>query len=249
MKNKMQYISWNRRHLRLPLRYFFSNRKVKDRLFCYIFEQDRKALLQLYNYLNGTDYKDEHALQIVTLDNVVYMSMNNDIAFLITGNLNLYEHQSTVCPNLPLRFLLYIAAEYEGLVARMRANIYGRTLIPLPQPHCVVFYNGDDEMEDEQYLYLSDAYTEKQNPRDAPCLDLKVRVLNINHSFPADMQMIPFVPSMSSTVFIIVRLSCGPWLLPSERFQTSGHLCLVSFSRIHSAKLRMSSIPYAMKPS
>lgn len=109
------------------------------------------------------------------------MSMNNDIAFLITGNLNLYEHQSTVCPNLPLRFLLYTAAEYEGLVARMRANIYGRTLIPLPQPHCVVFYNGDDEMEDEQYLYLSDAYTEKQNPRDAPCLDLKVRVLNINH--------------------------------------------------------------------
>ena len=94
MKNKMQYISWTRRHLRLPLRYFFSNRKVKDRLFCYIFEQDRKALLQLYNYLNGTDYKDEHALQIVTLDNVVYMSMNNDIAFLITGNLNLYEHLS-----------------------------------------------------------------------------------------------------------------------------------------------------------
>mgnify|MGYP006922474067 CR=1 FL=1 len=45
------------------------------------------------------------------------MSMKNDMAFLLAGALNLYEHQSTFCPNLPLRFLLYIAAEYESLAA------------------------------------------------------------------------------------------------------------------------------------
>ena len=181
MKNKMQFLSYQRRFFRLQPRYFFGNRKVKDRLFCYIFEHDRKALLQLYNALNHSDYQDEQLLQVVTLDNVVYMSMHNDMAFLLIGTLNLYEHQSTLCPNLPLRFLLYIAAEYEGLVTKAGENIYGRTLVRLPAPQCVVFYNGDDETEEEQYLRLTDAFAEEQGIKTASCLELSVRVLNINY--------------------------------------------------------------------
>lgn len=181
MKQKMRFISWKSRLSRLQLPYFFSNRNAKDRLFCYVFEHDRKALLQLYNALNHTDYQDEQALQIVTLDNVVYMAMNNDVAFLLIGTLNMYEHQSTFCPNLPLRFLLYIAAEYEGLVAKMNANIYGQNLIPLPAPQCVVFYNGEDEMADEQYLYLTDAFANEKGKKSESCLELTVRMLNINY--------------------------------------------------------------------
>ena len=79
------------------------NRTVKDRLFRFIFSKDPAALLQLYNALNGTDYEDADALEIVTLDNIVYMSMKNDLAFIVTGVLNLYEHQSTINPNMPLR--------------------------------------------------------------------------------------------------------------------------------------------------
>lgn len=181
MYPRMEFVPRKNRLFRLPLRRFFGNRNVKDRLFCYIFERDRAALLQLYNMLNHTDYRDPQALQVVTLDNVVYMSMKNDMAFLLSGTLNLYEHQSTFCPNLPLRFLLYIAAEYEGLVAKMKANIYGKTLIPLPAPQCVVFYNGDDEMADEQYLRLADAFAEAQESGTASCLELTVRMLNINY--------------------------------------------------------------------
>ena len=70
----------------------FINRTVKDRLFRFIFSKDPAALLQLYNALNGTDYEDADALEIVTLDNIVYMSMKNDLAFIVTGVLNLYEH-------------------------------------------------------------------------------------------------------------------------------------------------------------
>jgi hypothetical protein len=83
MNAKMKFVPRKRRLLRLPLRRFVGNRNVKDRLFCYIFEQDREALLQLYNALNHTKYRDAQALQIVTLDNVVYMSMKNDMAFLL----------------------------------------------------------------------------------------------------------------------------------------------------------------------
>lgn len=181
MNLKIKYVSRKRRLFRLHLPYFFSNRNVKDRLFCYIFEHDRKALLQLYNALNHTNYQDEQELHIVTLDNVVYMAMNNDVAFLLLGTLNLYEHQSTFCPNLPLRFLLYLAAEYEGLLSKMKANIYGQTLILLPSPQCVVFYNGESEIEDEQYLHLTDAFKDDNRKNPNSCLELTVRMLNINN--------------------------------------------------------------------
>ncbi len=181
MHSKMRFRSRRERLFRLPLRHFFGNRKVKDRLFCYIFEKDKKALLELYNALNGTDYQDERALQVVTLENVVYMSMNNDLAFLLTDTLNLYEHQSTFCPNLPLRFLLYLAAEYEAITEKIGANIYGSTQITLPAPQCIVFYNGNRELEDESCLYLTDAFKDESGRKQESCLELKVRLLNINH--------------------------------------------------------------------
>ena len=162
---------------------FFSNYKIKDRLFCYIFEKDRKALLQLYNVLNGTDYEDEHALRIVTLKNVVYMSMNNDVAFVLAGAMNLYEHQSTYCPNMPLRFLLYLAAEYEVLVEGMDVNLYGSALIKLPAPQCIVFYNGNEAIPEEQLLYLTDAFTNADGNRQESCIELTVKVLNINDGY------------------------------------------------------------------
>ena len=181
MMKKMRFVPWKRRLFRLPIRYFFGNRNVKDRLFCYIFEHDRKSLLKLYNALNGTDYRDEQALQIVTLDNVVYMAMNNDVAFLLGASLNLYEHQSTLCPNLPLRLLIYLAAEYESLAGRTGGNIYGSRLIRLPAPRCIVFYNGDDAAEEEEILQLTDAFTDETGRKQESCLNLTVRVLNINY--------------------------------------------------------------------
>lgn len=45
-------------------------------------------------------------LEINTLRNAIYMSMHNDISFVIDSRLTLYEHPSTYSPNLPLRFLL-----------------------------------------------------------------------------------------------------------------------------------------------
>ncbi|MGN1180421.1 MAG: hypothetical protein ACI4SD_04335 [Suilimivivens sp.] len=43
------------------------HRQIKDRLFRFLFEKDREALLQLYNALNGTDYQDSSMLQVVTM--------------------------------------------------------------------------------------------------------------------------------------------------------------------------------------
>ena len=153
-------------------------RQIKDRLFRFLFDKDREALLELYNALNGTDYKDASMLNVVTIESAVYVVMKNDLAFMIAGVLNLYEHQSTLNPNMPVRFLIYLAQEYQMIVNMSGTSLYGTKQIVLPTPHCIVFYNGDKEIPEEQILKLSDAFENKDKEADA---ELKVKVLNINY--------------------------------------------------------------------
>lgn len=119
----------------------------------------RENLLSLYNAVNHSHYKDPKELEIVTLKNAVYMNMKNDQAFLLDMQLNLYEHQSTWNPNMPLRFLFYVAKEYQMLVRNQ--TLYASALVELPTPHFVVFYNGEKEREAEGLLKLSHSFMQK----------------------------------------------------------------------------------------
>lgn len=76
-------------------------RDYKDTIFRMIFSEKRE-LLALYNAVNGTDYDNPDELEITTLENAVYMTVKNDISCVIDMRLDLYEHQSTVNPNMPL---------------------------------------------------------------------------------------------------------------------------------------------------
>lgn len=71
------------------------------RLFQRVF-QDKEDLLELYNAINGTDHQNPEELEITTLEDVIFMSMKNDKSFMISSTMNLYEHQSTVNPNMPV---------------------------------------------------------------------------------------------------------------------------------------------------
>ncbi len=153
-----------------------TNRKYKDRLFRFLF-QEKKDLLDLYNAVNESFYTDPNELEIITLDDVIFMKMKNDLSFMISDQLNLYEHQSTFSPNMPLRGLLYFARQYEGLIAQRKDNMYGSKLIMLPTPKYVVFYNGKDRQEDKSELLLSDAF--EAGPGSG-CLECQALMLNIN---------------------------------------------------------------------
>ena len=152
--------------------------QVKDRLFRFLFEKNREALLELYNALNGTDYEDASKLQVVTIENAVYTVMKNDLAFILAGTVNLYEHQSTYNPNMPVRILIYLAQEYQMIIEESPVSIYSTRRIMLPTPNCIVFYNGDREEPEKQILRLSDAFENRKQRGDA---ELSVRMLNINH--------------------------------------------------------------------
>ena len=131
---------------------------------------------KLYNAVSGKDYQNPEALNVVTLENAVYMGMKNDLAFVLETGLYLYEHQSTYNPNIPLRDLFYIANEYQTLVDKR--SLYSSSIQKIPTPKFLVFYNGEDRsVPDRQELRLSDAY---ENPTGEPALELKVTMLNIN---------------------------------------------------------------------
>ena len=134
-------------------------RNYKDLVFRKIFH-DKEKLLSLYNALNHSHYEDPELLHITTLENAVYLSVQNDLSFVVDFDLWFFEHQSTLNPNMPYRFLLYLASEYSKL--NTDDLLYSNKLQMLDTPHFVVFYNGTDPLPEYSTLKLSSAYRNKE---------------------------------------------------------------------------------------
>ena len=151
-----------------------TRRNYKDTLFRMLFN-DKESLLCLYNAVNGTDYDNAGDLEINTLENAIYMSMRNDVSFVFDFSLNLYEHQSTVNPNMPLRDLFYVSSMLQNIVKD--EDLYRSALVRIPTPRFIVFYNGVKGQPERREYRLSDAF---QQETGRPELELVVTVLNIN---------------------------------------------------------------------
>ena len=156
-----------------------ANRNYKDTVFRMLFS-DRKNLLSLYNAVNQSNYKNPEDLEIVTLENAIYMGIKNDLAFIIDTNLYLYEHQSTYNPNMPLRDLFYISSEYQKM--QDQKSLYSSSLQKIPAPNFIEFYNGSDPVCDVFEHRLSSAF---EHLSGEPKLELIVTVLNINEGHNA----------------------------------------------------------------
>lgn len=155
------------------------SREYKDRLFRAVFKEKR-YLLDLYNAVNGTDYRDPDALQVNTIENIIYLSMKNDLSFLLSGTLNLYEHQSSYNPNMPIRGLLYFGRLYDKYITANHINIFSSVRKQLPVPQYFVFYNGTREEPDQTVLRLSDSFFPASGEK-PPCLECTSVMLNINY--------------------------------------------------------------------
>ena len=151
------------------------NRNHKDSLFRKVFRK-KSDLLALYNAINGTNYDNEADLEINTLDNALYMTVKNDVSYIVGCTMNLYEHQSSYNPNMPLRGLIYFATLYNSYTDQRKLNLFSSTLQKIPTPQFVVFYNGLKNEPDRQILRLSDAFQTKGG-----CLECEAVMLNINY--------------------------------------------------------------------
>ena len=151
----------------------------KDSVFRMIF-REREALLSLYNAVNDTEYDDSDELKITTLENAVFLGIKNDISCLIDMRLSLFEHQSTVNPNMPFRYLKYVSAQLERDYSGKKE--YGHKRITLPRPSFVTFYNGTEKQPERVEFKLSDLY-ERTSGNEEINLELICVQLNINTGY------------------------------------------------------------------
>ncbi len=157
------------------------NRMFKDGVFRTLFNDEEK-LLELYNALSEKEYPKETPVRIITLDNVFFREIKNDIAFIIDDKfIILTEHQSTLSPNFPLRMFCYLAKEYEK--ESYSDAIYSKRLVTIPTPELYVFYDGKEDAPEEWELKLSDAFTEKC---DKILVEAVVKVINVNYEKGAE---------------------------------------------------------------
>lgn len=92
------------------------------------------------------------------------------------------EEMASVCPNMPLRNLIYVTELIKELVDE--DNLFGLKLIKIPTPRFVVFYNGLQEQPERMILRLSDAFIKET---DEPDLELKCSFYNINRGFNSQL--------------------------------------------------------------
>ena len=161
------------------------SKEYKDKLFIFLFgrEENKEWTLSLYNAVNGSDYKDASELKFNTIENVLYMSMHNDVSFILDGCVNLYEQQSSFNPNMPVRMFQYLSQIYQDYIKEQRMNKYGSRSLKLPAPKLVVFYNGKVDEPDESVLKLTDCLIKPE----ASDVQVNVRMVNINKGHSNDV--------------------------------------------------------------
>lgn len=160
------------------------NREYKSDIFSMLMEIPEYAL-EVYNVLNGSHYTDPSQIQIMKLEKGVLLSIHNDASFLLDSYLNLYEHQSTYNPNMPLRFLIYYSNLIQEIIKEQEYDLFGRKQVPLPTPKFVVFYNGLETRADREEMRLSDAYEHQEEEYE---LDLLCVAYNINLGYNEHIQ-------------------------------------------------------------
>ena len=159
------------------------NRNYKDSVFRMLF-REKDALLSLFNAVNDTAYQNPDELRITTLENAIYLTMKNDVSCLIDMRLGIFEHQSSINPNMPLRNLQYVSSIFDRDYITRR--VYTSTRIVLPRPTFVVFYNGGEWQPERKTMRLSDLYEKRDN--DDINLELVCVQLNINPGFNEDLK-------------------------------------------------------------
>lgn len=56
-------------------------------------------------------------VEIVIHDGGISLSVRNDASFIVDARLSIYEHQSTVCPNMPVRSLIYFSVILSDMLS------------------------------------------------------------------------------------------------------------------------------------
>ena len=188
------------------------NPENKDRLFKFIFGKDTKESkqwrLQLYNALNGTNITDPDELEINTIENVVYITMHNDISFIVDTEMNLFEEQSSYNPNMPLRGYIYFGILYQKYLSKNDKNLISSTRIMIPTPKFYVFYHGGPKQPERWKMRLSDSFLSKDDSGD---YQWTATIINLhpNHNAELNKSCIPLYHYVKYVSMIAANKKAG----------------------------------------
>ena len=113
-------------------------------------------------------------LQVTTLNGGSYMKYKNDASFVLNMSLYMFEQQSSRNDNMPLRFLHYLSDVYREMFSN--DLLHRRTMIKIPVPYFVTFYNGREKWNDDELTLAKMFERNVENPK----VNLKVDVIDIN---------------------------------------------------------------------
>ena len=160
-----------------------ANRNFKSSVFTHLFgvpENER----ELYNAIAPGRFPLDAKVEDVTLKNVLYMDRVNDLSFTIENKLVvLFEHQSSINENMPLRDLIYCARVYELIISN--DMLYSEKRVNIPTPEFYVLYNGKKEFQEKAVYRLSDSFALPWEGE--PALELVVNVFNVNKGYNVDL--------------------------------------------------------------
>ena len=156
------------------------DRNYKASIFAMLYEK-KENIMDLYNGIYDDKCTDPDEITVNTLtdedgvESGIFARFRNDLSFIFGAYLNMFEHQSTINNNIPIRMLIYVTELINKMVPRKQ--LYKETAVKIPAPRFVVFYNGEKDAPLETELKISDQYAAEQTN---PDLELKVVVYNIN---------------------------------------------------------------------
>ncbi len=198
------------------------NREYKSDLFSMLMEVPEYAL-EVYNVLNDSHYTDPTEIRIMKLEKGILLTIRNDASFVLDSYLNLYEHQSTYNPNMPLRFLIYFSNLMQEFIKQQEFDLFGRRQIPIPTPRFVIFYNGLEIRPDREEMRLSDAYEHREERYD---LDLLCVAYNINPGYNDVIQQNSRVLSGYTTFVEKVRRFAGQQVILKDAIRHAVDECV-----------------------
>lgn len=148
-----------------------ANRMVRDSAFTLLFK-DPVHVLDLYRSLfpqdKTTTVKD---IRVDTLELLWIRGFYNDLSFWVGNQLCvLTEAQSTWCPNMPARMLIYYTELLQKFLDKYEIKLTTTILRKLPTPKFFVIYTGDGHEDSEQQQLCTAVGTDSD-------VDVRVKIL------------------------------------------------------------------------
>ena len=118
-------------------------RTWRDNIFRHLFKEEEN-FVEMYEAFTGKKLLPEE-IEFRNTDSIVFSKdLKNDVAFITKEGtfVCLVEHQSSKCPNIGLRLLIYYGELLKMYVRKHELNIYGTKPIEYPKAEFFIAYNG-----------------------------------------------------------------------------------------------------------